>query len=71
MNETSTPWWKIPTMWLVVGGPLTVVVAAIATAVVAWHGADTVVTAPVAAADAVDAQTPAMQARNHHASGGR
>ena len=32
-------WWREPMMWLVVGGPLTVVVAAIVTAVIAIRGA--------------------------------
>ncbi len=53
-------WWHEPMMWLVVGGPLTVVVAAIATAVIAVKGADEVLDTRVA--------TPAVQARNHAAS---
>jgi hypothetical protein len=47
-------------MWLVVGGPLAVVVAAIITAVIAIRGADPVLDTRVA--------TPAVQARNHAAS---
>ncbi len=61
-TETTTPrkpWWREPMMWLVVGGPLTVVVAAVATAVIAIRGADPV----------LDTRTeqPAVQARNHAA----
>lgn len=60
------PWWREPMMWLVVGGPAVVVVAAIATGVIAWHGADTVVldAAPEATPSALE---PALAARNHAA----
>lgn len=64
-----TPWWRVGMVWLVVGGPLVVVLAAIATAVIAVRGADPVIsrveTAPVAGK--VQSQTPAHQARNHAA----
>lgn len=53
-------WWREPMMWLVVGGPLTVVVAAIITAVIAIRGADPVLD--------TRATEPAVQARNHAAS---
>jgi hypothetical protein len=59
----TLPWWRVPTLWLVVGGPAVVVVAGIATAVVAARGADTVLTRPAAAAS----DAPALQARNHAA----
>jgi len=58
-----TPWWRVGLVWLVVGGPATVVVAALATAVVAFRGADVVVSVPAAQA-ADDAERPAVQARN-------
>lgn len=64
------PWWRYGMVWLVIGGPAAVVVAAVATAVVAVRGADPVVTAPAAPrAGATDdaAQTPAVQARNRGA----
>ncbi|MBZ8138693.1 hypothetical protein CLD22_02115 [Rubrivivax gelatinosus] len=57
-------------VWLVVGGPLTVVVAAIVTAVIAIRGADIIVTdvpTTVPQAGQVEAQTPAIAARNHAA----
>ena len=59
----SAPWWRHRMMWLVVGGPLAVVVAALATAVIAVRGADTVITDTQPAGSA----TPAVQARNHAA----
>ena len=70
-------------MWLVVGGPLVVVVAAIVTAVIAIKGADPVLDKVQfeqdlkAATDQLDGQAkrdalitlqPAHQARNHAAS---
>ena len=80
--DTPVPWWRVGPMWLVVGGPLAVVVAAIATAVIAVNGAD-----PVLDKQAYQATTerarqlqgaqreaeliklqPAHQARNHAAS---
>jgi hypothetical protein len=67
------PWWRYGLVWMVIGGPLVVVVAGIATAVIAFRGADPVVTSRPAAA-AVSAQQafelqPAMQGRNHAATG--
>jgi hypothetical protein len=44
MNEGKTPWYRIGMVWLVLGGPATVVVAGIVTAVIAYRGADPVVT---------------------------
>jgi hypothetical protein len=60
----STPWWRVGMMWLVLGGPLTVVVAGITTAVIAVRGAD-----PVLARDEVSrfSERPAVQGRNHAA----
>ena len=55
-------------LWLVVGGPAVVVVAALTTGFIAWRGADTVVTDPVVAqAKAPAALQPALTARNHAA----
>lgn len=63
------PWWRVRMMWLVVGGPLAVVVAAVITAVIAIRGADVVVgsgAAPQAQRPAEDAgdMRPALEARN-------
>lgn len=63
------PWWREPMVWLVIGGPAIVVVAAIATGIVAWRGADPLVLeAPaVSAAPSNPTLAPAMTARNHAA----
>ncbi len=67
MTVPTPPWWRERMMWLVVGGPLAVVVAALVTAAIAVHGADVVVLSPVHRAGAATADTPAVQARNHAA----
>ncbi|MEO7245403.1 MAG: hypothetical protein ABIX12_09685 [Rubrivivax sp.] len=61
------PWWREPMMWLVVGGPLSVVVASLVTAVIAVRYADPVLDTSAAPPSGADAQMPAMQARNHAA----
>lgn len=76
-TERSTPWWKVPTVWLVVGGPLSVVVASIATAVIAWNHIDPVINTTqgeIRPGDNMapqlspkDALAPAQQGRNHAA----
>jgi uncharacterized protein len=43
-TRDTMPWYRYPMVWLVVGGPAVVVVAGIVTAVIAYHGADPVVT---------------------------
>ncbi len=52
----TQPWYRYPMVWLVVGGPAVVVVAGIVTAVIAYRGADPVVTA-------VPGAVPAKSAR--------
>lgn len=68
-EASDTPWWRVGMVWLVLGGPALVVVAAVATAVIAVRGADPVITnAPaIPKAGQVDSSTPAAQARNHAA----
>jgi hypothetical protein len=71
-TTTTTPWWRFPMVWLVIGGPLLVVAASLVTAFIAAHGADPVLTAEerggVSERSAnPDALTPAVQARNHAA----
>jgi len=74
-SPAHRPWWREPMMYLVLGGPAVVVVAAITTGVIAWRGADPVVSEYLentanasAAAQAVDAsRLPAQKARNHAA----
>ena len=64
------PWWRVGTLWLAFGGLAVVVVGSIAMAVVAVHGADTVLAEGrqrITPGQAPDAQTPALLARNHAA----
>lgn len=68
LEEHSGPWWRHPMMWLVVGGPLAVVVAAILTAVIAIRGADIVVDANgMERGQTGLTHAPAVQGRNHAA----
>lgn len=74
------PWWKVPMVWVVISGPLSVVIASLMTAVIAWRHIDPVIidtrtgavighagdeVAPVI--DPKDAHAPAQRARNHSA----
>lgn len=61
------PWWRVPMVWLVIGGPATVVVAAVITAVIAIRGADPVIGQQP---EAKFADRPAVQGRNHAATPG-
>lgn len=66
----AVPWWRVGMVWLVLGGPAVVVVASIATAVVAYLGADEVLVQTPSAREAPvqpHADTPAVTARNHAA----
>ena len=77
----AAPWWQFGHVWLVITGPLVVVIAALFTAYVAFSGADVVVhdtTAQSLQADRAPndptqlsrqdrALVPATQARNHAA----
>lgn len=81
---TAAPvaWWRVPHMWLVVGGPAAVVVASLITAFIAVKNADPVLDKAEfergreaaqllegqAKADALIKLQPAHQARNHAAS---
>lgn len=60
----AMPWWRVRLLWLVIGGPLLVVVASLLTLALALRHPDPVL-AGEPAADA--AHTPAMTARNHAA----
>lgn len=60
-----SPWWRHRMMWLVVGGPLIVVIAAIATGVIAAIGADPAM--PVVDVQQARSAAPALQGRNHAA----
>jgi len=53
-------------VWLVVGGPLAVVVASLVTVTIAYVGAEEVLTQPTKQISTDDsARMPAMQGRNH------
>ena len=65
LPHDPSPWWRHRMMWLVVGGPLLVVVAAIGTAVIAVRGADPVL--QVTDEQPTRSAVPALQARNHAA----
>ncbi|HMW24510.1 MAG TPA: hypothetical protein PKC59_13825 [Burkholderiaceae bacterium] len=69
------PWWRIKMLWLVIGGPLAVVIASFVTLYIVVSHPDEVLRNPagsepvqVKASDA--AHLPALQARNHAATGG-
>jgi hypothetical protein len=67
-DATPQPWWRVGMVWLVVGGPLSVVVASLITAAIAVAGAEEVLTRPAPSLNAGDAHLlPAVQARNHAA----
>lgn len=62
----AMPWWRVPVVWMLLGGPALVVAACLATAVVAVRGGDMPLRSlPAAAVTGAQAQTPAAQARNH------
>jgi hypothetical protein len=73
-TQNTDPWWKFGHVWLVVSGPAIVVAASFITFYLAANGQDPVLTQSNVEADlkTLDARTtlaPAMQARNHAATG--
>ncbi|MDP4299032.1 hypothetical protein [Leptothrix discophora] len=77
-SQPGRDWWREPMMWLVLGGPAAVIVAGFATLAIAITHPDPVLDthASSQAADDVDTaphagNLPAMQARNHAATGGK
>ena len=82
VNPAKVVWWRVPHMWLVVGGPLVVVVASVVTFVIAASNPDPVLNKQdyerdlAAAAQfkgkdrekALISMQPADKARNHAAS---
>lgn len=65
--DKARPWWRYPIVWMVIGGPLIVVIASIITAGVAIKNVDPVLDTSV---DQVSSpkEAPAVKARNHAAS---
>ncbi|MEY4765624.1 MAG: hypothetical protein RI907_2297 [Pseudomonadota bacterium] len=64
--EQGRPWWRYPIVWLVVGGPLTVVVASLFTVGIAVRHVDPVLDTS-AKGKVASQESPALQARNHAA----
>jgi uncharacterized protein len=64
-------WWQVPMVWLVISGPLSVVLACVVTGYFAWTYIDPVIhDASQTVAPAVSPKAPAapaMQGRNHAA----
>lgn len=63
-TTATVAWWRLPIVWMVLGGPALVVVASFATLALAIRNPDPVLTAPTATSGA---HMPAVQARNHAA----
>ena len=66
-HAACAPWWRFGHVWLVIAGPAVVVVASFATLYLALNSPNTVLDETVHARDA--SQAPAIQARNHAATG--
>lgn len=67
-TDKNLPWWRVGMVWLVLAGPLSVMVASFFTIRLALIHADPVIKDPVASSQtAAPALTPAVQARNHAA----
>lgn len=76
LKNPAQPWWKFPHVWMVISGPALVVVASLVTYYIAAHGMDKVIEEPpevsvpaTAGKPAQDSLAPAIQARNHAATG--
>jgi len=73
-HRSNRPWWSFGHVWLVIAGPLVVVVASFITFYLAVHGQDPVLTQSSVLSNINDAASrttlaPAMQARNHATTG--
>jgi len=75
--DPSTIWWKNGYVWMVLGGPLVVIIASFVTFFIAARGADPVLEVPAKVAEAAkkgvtpaeDAMVPALQGRNQASAG--
>ncbi len=63
-DHDNPPWYRLPIVWMVIGGPAAVVVAGFATLAIANANPDPVISVPQAANAA---EMPAVQGRNHAA----
>ncbi len=74
-SPDAAPWWQFGHVWIVVSGPLIVVLASFFTFYLAYSGMDALVTKAdfPPGGQSVQSQpsnlAPAMQARNHAATG--
>lgn len=66
-QKPSPPWWRLPIVWMVIGGPAIVVVASFVTLALAIRHPDPVLEHD----DTAKTAMPAEQARNHAATPGR
>jgi hypothetical protein len=67
-TPAAQPWWRFGIVWLVIAGPLAVVLAGTVTAWLAWRHIDPlVVDAPVPATEHEASNAPALKVRNHAA----
>lgn len=66
-KNKSVPWWRVGMVWLVLAGPLAVVVASFFTLRLALLYGDPVIKEPAASSEVSPALTPAVKARNHAA----
>ena len=66
LPQENTPWWRLPIVWMVIGGPAAVVVASIFTAGIAIKNVDPVLDTSKGQVKSVN-DMPAIQARNHAA----
>ncbi len=64
-DPIQTPWWRVRMVWLVIAGPLCVVVASLVTVTIAVRGADDILTTDSSSMKSAHSHVPAVQARNH------
>ena len=78
-TQNAQPWWHYGYVWLVIAGPLVVVVASFVTLYLALQGTDPVIDDYYRKGIEInrtlsgqsDTLAPAIQARNHAATGGK
>lgn len=63
-KDDNPPWYRLPIVWMVIGGPAAVVVAGFATLAIAIANPDPIVSVPAAHSAS---ELPAVQGRNHAA----
>jgi uncharacterized protein len=74
----AAPWWRHPMVWVVLSGPIVVVIASLVTAAIAWRHIDPVIGQTpggvlraaddmATTSDPKDPLAPALKARNHAA----